>query len=173
MTNLKRIKPGGIELALEKAYHYRLLNEPHHAESICLDVLEVDSRNQQALVTLLLALTDQFPLRLHDVRQSAENLIPQLTSEYDQHYYAGIVHERWATSQYEKGPASRSVPEWLSKAMKCYELAEKIASKDNPDPVLRWNACARLFDRVRVSEPAHAPLTRDIHSEFGDDVPPQ
>ena len=36
------------------------LNEPGEAESICRDVLEVDPDNQDALITLLLALTDQF-----------------------------------------------------------------------------------------------------------------
>ena len=46
--------------ALAKAERYRLLNEPGEAESICLDVLEVEPDNQEALVTLLLALTDQF-----------------------------------------------------------------------------------------------------------------
>ena len=39
---------------------YRLLNEPEQAESICLDILDVDPDNQEALVTLILALTDQF-----------------------------------------------------------------------------------------------------------------
>jgi len=33
---------------------------PLAAESICLDVSEIDPNNQQALVLLLLAMTDQF-----------------------------------------------------------------------------------------------------------------
>ena len=45
---------------LDKALRYRLLNEPAEAESICRDVLSIDPDNQQALVTLLLALTDRF-----------------------------------------------------------------------------------------------------------------
>ena len=30
---------------------YRLLNDPEQAESICLDILEVEPGNQEALVT--------------------------------------------------------------------------------------------------------------------------
>jgi len=36
------------------------INEPEEAESICLDILEVDADNQEVLVMLLLAITDQF-----------------------------------------------------------------------------------------------------------------
>ncbi|MGH9042039.1 MAG: hypothetical protein ACRDZ3_17605, partial [Acidimicrobiia bacterium] len=57
---LKRISKVAIPEALAKAERYRLLNEPNQAESICLDILEVDPKHQQALVTLILAMTDQF-----------------------------------------------------------------------------------------------------------------
>ena len=60
MFELKRLSPAGVEAALAKAEQYRLLNEPWHAESICRDVLEIDATNRQALVKLILALTDQF-----------------------------------------------------------------------------------------------------------------
>jgi hypothetical protein len=60
MLELKRIPPSAVQPALEKALRYRLLSEPGEAESICRDVLAVDPDNQEALVTLLLALTDQF-----------------------------------------------------------------------------------------------------------------
>ena len=61
--NLKPISIASIPRALEKAERYRLLNEPEQAESICLDILEAESDNQRALVTLILALTDQFGTR--------------------------------------------------------------------------------------------------------------
>ena len=172
MTNLKRINSAGVELALDKAQHYRLLNEPLLAESICLDVLEVEPKNQRALVTLVLALTDQFSTRLHDAQQQAANLIPQLANEYDRHYYEGILHERWASVQFERGSGLRSAPEWLGKAMRCFELAEQLTDSKNPDPILRWNTCARLCDMVRVNEPdpESESLTRDIQGEFGGDV---
>ena len=57
---LKPITQAGIPAALQKAERYRLLNDSSAAESICLDVLEVDPHNQAALVMLLLAFTDQF-----------------------------------------------------------------------------------------------------------------
>ncbi len=60
MAELKSLHKDAIPAALEKAERYRLLNEPGEAESICLDILHVDPENQQALITLLLALTDRF-----------------------------------------------------------------------------------------------------------------
>src|SRR6266699_1140466 len=67
MSELKRLHKNAIPAALEKAERYRLLNEPGEAESICLDILQVDPENQHAVITLLLALTDRFekgePLR--------------------------------------------------------------------------------------------------------------
>ena len=55
MFELERISKDAIPAALEKAMRYRLLNEPLQSECICLDILEVEPQNQQALVTLLLA----------------------------------------------------------------------------------------------------------------------
>ena len=60
MRELKPLSRDAVDAALAKAERYRFLNEPGEAESICLDVLAVDATNQAALVTLLLALTDQF-----------------------------------------------------------------------------------------------------------------
>ena len=60
MFELKRLSEEAIPAALEKALRYRLLNEPAEAESICHDVLRIDPENQEALVLLLLALTDRF-----------------------------------------------------------------------------------------------------------------
>ena len=57
--DLKPLATDAVERALERARHYRLLNEPVEAESICLDILEVDPDAQDALVVLLLALTYQ------------------------------------------------------------------------------------------------------------------
>ena len=57
---LKSISVQSIPHTLEKVERYRLLNEPALAESICLDVLAVVPDHQQALISLLLARTDQF-----------------------------------------------------------------------------------------------------------------
>ena len=60
MRELKPLSRDAVDAALAKAERYRFLNEPGEAESICLDILAVDPANQAALITLLLALTDQF-----------------------------------------------------------------------------------------------------------------
>ncbi len=57
---LKSISVQSIPEALAKVERYRLLNEPVLAESICLDVLAIVPDHQQALISLLLARTDQF-----------------------------------------------------------------------------------------------------------------
>ena len=66
--NLKPLSRDAVPAALAKAERYRLLNEPGEAESICLDILQVDPANHDATVMLVLALTDQFP---HDSSSEA------------------------------------------------------------------------------------------------------
>jgi len=52
MFELKPISSAGVPRAIAKAERYRLLNEPEEAESICLDILQVDADNQEVLVML-------------------------------------------------------------------------------------------------------------------------
>ena len=59
MFELKPLSKQGVPSALRKAERYRLLNEPMEAESICRDVLEIEPDHAEALVTLVLALSDQ------------------------------------------------------------------------------------------------------------------
>src|SRR5918992_2215817 len=94
MFELKPLTSDAIPRALEKAERYRLLNEPAEAESICEDVLAVDSDNQQALITLLLALTEQFDDGVGGHLGAAREVLPRLANPYDRSYYAGIVAER-------------------------------------------------------------------------------
>jgi hypothetical protein len=148
MSTLKKISSTGIERALEKVDRYRLLNEPGDAESICLDILEVDPANQRALVALLLARTDQFQHGRGTVAAPRE-VLPRLTSEYQRAYYSGMICERWARARHAKGaPGSpATVYQWLREAMDWYEKAEALRPQGNDDPLLRWNACARLLAR--------------------------
>src|SRR6266542_5573575 len=99
MPELKSLHKDAISAALEKATRYRLLNEPAEAESICLDVLRTDPENQQALVILLLALTDRFSKGYGVSDTQVQELLPRLRSEYEQSYYAGIILERRAKAQ--------------------------------------------------------------------------
>ena len=156
MSQFKPLSREAIPLALEKAERYRLLNEPAQAESICLDVLECEPRNQQALILLLLARTDQFGeaggTRVEDARQ----LLPALESEYDRSYYAGIICERWAraTLRGNSPGAGATAYEWLHQAMSWYERAQGLGERGNDDPVLRWNSCARQILREDHVRPA-------------------
>ena len=157
MSTLKRLSPAGIPRALEKAERYRLLNDPGDAESICLDILEVDPGHQRALVSLLLSRTDQFP-RARDGAgvASAREVLPRLQSEYERAYYNGIICERWAKALRTRGvPGSGATAyQWLQEAMEHYEQAEKVRPAGNDDALLRWNACARTIARHPDLKPA-------------------
>ena len=150
---LKTLSPEAVPRALAKAEHYRLLNEPHEAESICLDALQIDPENQQALVILLLALTDQFDSNAS--RASAVNdaraILERLHDEYTRAYYAGIIDERWAKAQLQQGApgCGPRAYECLRDAMTWYDRAEAIKPQGNDDALLRWNACARLIMQNR------------------------
>src|SRR5689334_3394219 len=93
----KPISPAAIPAALERAERYRLLNEPSQAESICLDVLLIEPANQKALVTLLLAITDQFEVA-HQIAR-ARDVVSSLQGDYERAYYAGIIAERMARAR--------------------------------------------------------------------------
>ena len=145
--DLKPISKAGVHEALEKAERYRLLNEPSLAESICLDVLHVEPENQQALVMLLLAITDQFGHGASAAK--AREILPRLKTEYDQHYYAGIIWERTAHAQLRKGSpnAAFAAYDGFRQAMESYEKAAAVRPPSNDDAILRWNTCARILMR--------------------------
>ena len=144
---LKPLSREAIPAAIEKAMRYRLLNEPGEAESICHDVLRTDPENQQALVTLLLALTDRFSKGYAVGATEAKELLPRLRGPYEQAYYAGIICERRAKAQLQRGGPGCGFEayEGLREAMMWYEKAEALRPAGNDDALLRWNACARII----------------------------
>ena len=147
MFELKPLHQAAIPAALEKAMRYRLLNEPAEAESICLDVLRLEPEHQQALVILLLALTDRFSKGYAVGFTKAQEILPRLHDPYERAYYAGIICERRAKA-YLQGAAPGAefnAYELLREAMEHYEKAEALRPAGNDDAVLRWNACARLI----------------------------
>jgi tetratricopeptide (TPR) repeat protein len=147
MFELKPLSREGIPAALEKAMRYRLLNEPGEAESICHDVLEIDPENQDALVTLLLALTDRLGKGYAVGITQAQEILPRLRSAYDRSYYAGIIYERRAKAQLQRGHPGASFDAYslLREAMDHYQKAESLRPPGNDDALLRWNACARII----------------------------
>jgi hypothetical protein len=153
MFELKPLSRDAIPAALEKAVRYRLLNEPGEAESICLDVLGIDPENQQALVTLLLAATDRFGKGYAVGVTQVQEVLPRIREPYERAYYSGIVCERQAKAQLQnEGPAcGLDAYEFLREAMTWYEKAEAIRPPGNDDALLRWNACARIIMRNKLT----------------------
>ncbi len=112
-------------------------------------MLEVDPENQEALIALILSLTDQLGQRMNEAFRECRELIPRLASEYHQHYYSGILFERRAGSRlHQGGPGSGFVAyDWYRQAMKLYGKAAEIRPPGEDSPILRWNTCARVLDR--------------------------
>jgi len=163
MFELKPLSQEAIPQAVEKAQHYRLLNEPAEAESICLDVLAIDPNNQQALVTLLLALTDRFGKGYAISSTNVQEVLARLSDEYQRAYYAGLICERRAKARLNQGvPGARTdAYEQIREAMNWYEQAEAIRPPGNDDAILRWNACARIIMRNNL-----VPRLRDDSESF-------
>ncbi len=145
MFSLKPIAADAIPAALEKAERYRLLNEPGGAESICLDVLAVDASHQDALVTLLLAISDQFDEDTAANVRRARDVLPRLRDPYRRAYYAGVIDERHAKALLRRGMLRSGEAAYglLRDAMRAYEEAEKSRPAGEDEAILRWNTCAR------------------------------
>lgn len=163
--DLKPITIAGVPAALQKAERYRLLNDSACAESICLDVLEVDPENQSALIALLLSITDQFDEEPSEGLQRARAVLPRLKDEYKRAYYAGIICERRAKAQLRRHAlgAADVAADWFRQAMEWYEKAEALRPSGNDESILRWNTCARLLSRhERASGPTeYEPVLED------------
>ncbi|HZR05487.1 MAG TPA: hypothetical protein VFA61_06640 [Candidatus Udaeobacter sp.] len=149
MAELKSLHKDAIAAALEKAERYRLLNEPGEAESICLDILHVDPENQQAIIVLLLALTDRFEKGYGVSDTQTKELLSRMKSAYDHAYYSGIVAERRAKAKLRQNtPGCRfQAHDLLCEAMAWFEKAEPIRPPGHDDAILRWNTCARIIAR--------------------------
>lgn len=149
MFELKPISKESVAQALERAMRYRLLNEPIQAESICLDVLNVDPDNQEATVSLLLSLTDQLDIRLSEAFQEAIAALERIKDKYSRLYYEGILFERRAKAHHRReGMGTGFIAyDWFLKAMERFECAEKLRPAGNDEAILRWNCCARLISR--------------------------
>ena len=171
LTELRRISKDAIPEALEKALRYRLLNEPHESESICLDILIADPENQQALVTLLLAITNQFETQYVAALERADEVLAQIADKYEHAYYEGILHERWAKAQLAREVPGHVAAGWLRKAMRSFERADELSTPDNPDASLRWNTCVRMLEHIDQHHAEPSGMRHNVEESFGDDVP--
>jgi hypothetical protein len=166
---LKSISEQSIPEALAKVERYRLLNEPSLAESICLDILAIVPDHQEALISLLLARTDQFDSHV-DVK-AAQEVLAQIKGDYERAYYQGLIWERMGHARIHHGGtgAGASAYHALRDAMDHYEKAMKFAIPGNDDAILRWNTCARVImqnpDIRKV--PENEPAQLWSHDEAG------
>ena len=112
----------------------------------------MDPQNQHALVTLLLALTDQFRIGSPECFDEAQAVVPKLHGEYQQLYYSGIIWERRGQARAIEGrPGGTKVAyAWICQAMDDYERAERFRPPADDDPLLRWNSCLRLCQRYHL-----------------------
>ena len=145
MFKLKPLSPEAVEAALEKANRYRLLNEPGAAESIYLDILELEPDNQEALRNIVLAMSDRFgkDYAIGDARVT--EYLMRIESEYERTYYSGIMYERRAKAVLAKNGVGAF--ELFRQAMDSFEMAEEMRPAGNDDAILRWNGCARIIVR--------------------------
>jgi hypothetical protein len=166
MFALKPIHADSVSGALAKAERYRLIHEPTEAVSICHDILELEPENREALVTLILALTDEIS---EDRRAFGEALAVarRLPGAYDRAYYEGICWERRAKHHHRRGAhgVQGHVYEWLVQALHLFEEAERLRAAGNDDAVLRWNACVRYLERHKELAPRAEEVFEPISSE--------
>ena len=147
---LKPISNAAIPRALEKAERYRLLNDPEQAERICLDILAIDPDNQRALVALILSMTDRFGTSCAPGVHLAREYVGRLTDPYQRLYYEGLVWERDARARLERPMGSGFAYDGFRSAMACYEQASALSAGDDDEAILRWNACVRTIQQVKL-----------------------
>ena len=145
MFELKPLNHDAIPAALEKANKYRLLNEPGAAESIYLDILAIEPDNQEALKNIVLAMSDRFGKDYAVGDTHINEYLAKLSDEYERAYYTGVVYERRAKATLNKG--GLQAYELFVQAMEHFERAEALRPAGDDDPILRWNACARIIKR--------------------------
>ena len=144
---LKPISRESIPRAIQKAERYRLINQSWAAESICRDILDIDPTNQQVLVMLVLALTDQLAEGHGHAMLHVNEILPQIRDPYQRAYYTGIASERSGQAYLARGVMGSGAMAYdaFLEAMAWYEKAEAIRPQGNDDAILRWNTCARVL----------------------------
>ena len=146
MFALKALSHEGVASALAKAEHYRLLKRTGRSGEHLPRYSRHRARNQQALICLVLAQSDQIA---RDSRSfhSALATVQKLQGSTSVPITAGIVWERRAKAlDAERGRGTHhSVYEWVVKALDCFAQAERLRPAGNDDAVLRWNTCVRFL----------------------------
>ncbi|MDP9151558.1 MAG: hypothetical protein M3O36_16680 [Myxococcota bacterium] len=159
---LKKLTHANLEAAIAKAAHYRDLNQPEEADSICRDVLAVDEAHQMAWKLLGLAITDRLGTGQVGLLEEAIAAFEKLVDEYERVYHIGVAWERAAKAHAERNEAHSAVTSF-EHALGLFQKAERLRP-DSPDPVLRWNRCVRLLSNNATLRAAmHAPREDELH----------
>lgn len=161
---LMKISRAGIDEANERAKNFRLLNQPDEAESVCLDILIIDPKNQTALRNLALAITDQFTGDRDEQRQAdAEAAVAKLEDKYERLYYRGIILERRAKALLRTGKAPQSALPLFEQAMDSFKQAQTIRPPRQDDSILHWNSCVRIMRRYSQLPQSSADIEARLH----------
>jgi len=170
---LKSISKAGIPEGIAKVELYRYLNEPEEAESICRDILAIDSEHQLARRLLGLTMTDQFLGISTDRFEEIRGIFQGLRDPYERFYYTGLLFERRAKAQLRVGCAAHILLPLVEDALGNFAEAEKIRPIGNDDSILRWNSCVRLLEHhpeFHVTHPGPTSFesedTPPIHNRF-------
>jgi tetratricopeptide (TPR) repeat protein len=159
---LKRLPRSSVDAALAKAEHYRDLNQPEEAESICRDVLDLDEAQPRAWKLLGLALTDRFASGQVGLLEQAIEAFERLPDSYERTYHLGVAWERAAKAHIERNEAHSAVTSF-EHALGLFEKAERLRP-ESPDPILRWNRCVRLLStHPSLRAAIVAPREDDVH----------
>ncbi|HJT82519.1 MAG TPA: hypothetical protein VJ719_15090, partial [Chthoniobacterales bacterium] len=117
----------------------------------------------EAIIILLLALTDRFTKGYGVGDTQAKELLSRIKGEYDRYYYSGIFAERCAKAKLTQNtPDCRyQAYDMFRDAMEFFEKAEQIRPPGNDDALLRWNTCVRIIERNRL-----VPREEEERTEF-------
>ena len=148
---LHDIRINAVGEALAKAKQYRSLLEPEIAESICLDVLNIDPENQDVLIIYILALCDQISRTEKQTQiKMIERTIEQLTSQYKRYYYSGLLNERRARHLITQAMSHSFAYDYFYEALKFYQQAIDRCPDQNDEAILRWNSCIRTIEKEKL-----------------------
>ena len=163
MDRLKPISKSSIPAALLRAERYRLLNEPAEAESICLDILDVDPKNRDARIMLILSLSDQFEERIA-AYEEAKKIVAELKKEYDKAYYTGLICERRARAHMRRGShgSAYAAYEWFQRALEAFDKAQELSPAGNEETLFRWNSIIRTLKRNSSLQPEPEDTTPQL-----------
>jgi len=161
---LKPIPLSGVREMLERAEQYRLKGEHWEAQTLCEAILRVDRDNQEALILLVLTMSDQIRDGVSAVE--ARQVAARMSDEYQRYFYAGLICERAARATLRSGQlgSERTASALLTEAMHWFGKAEEQRPHDKDEAILRWNACARIAGRT-ASPMSAAEISHEITGE--------